>query len=125
MIYYNSADHKEQRVNVKPLSLEEMETIKRHLNAFLPIETKVFDLFQRFIWDYENLSHMRETQPKWIDADVNLPEIGIVVLLSSNFKRYMTGYYDGFNFISMDYRYDEPAICELITHWIPIIHPKK
>ena len=103
-----------------------MKLLITKLNKYIPIEADITrPLLQRLIWDWENLSHMRETQPKWIDADVNLPEIGTVVLLSSNFKRYMTGYYDGFNFISMDYRYDEPAICELITHWIPINNPIK
>lgn len=74
-IVYNSPDHKEQRVNVKPLSLKEMQKfifdINRHEHY---LSRNIIEGMQRLIFDYENLSHMRETQPKWIDAQINLPE---------------------------------------------------
>jgi len=82
MIVYNSPGHKEQRVNVKPLSLNRMKLLITRLNKYIPIEADITRaLLQRLIWDYENLSHMSETQPKWIDVKTSLPEFHTDVLV--------------------------------------------
>jgi len=105
-IVYNSPDHKEQRVNVKPLSLKEMQKfifdINRHEHY---LSRNIIEGMQRLIFDYENLSHMRETQPKWFSVKKCLPESDEINVLTI----------DKYGSIWIQNLYNGNWLC--VTHW--------
>ena len=116
MIVYNSPDHIEQRVNVKPLSLEEMNFLVKLLNNYIPSDnTGVMEALQSLIWDWENLSHMRETQPKWIDRNSQLPSKNETVLITDG-KSVTIGNLSDHHMINCDYKNNNINYLTA-THW--------
>jgi len=79
MIHYNSPEHQKERANVVPLSMDEIQELVKYVND--NHKTGLFEnVIQRFIYDYENLSHIRETMQVWISVNDRLPETEIEVL---------------------------------------------
>jgi len=115
MIHYNSPKHQKERANVVPLNMDDLKSIQKYLNAYLPIEKTVFDLFQRLIWDYENLQHMRETAPVWISVNDRLPENDTAVLIYTD-RGILTCYYDS----AGDFYSGAAILTKFVTHWKPL-----
>jgi len=70
MIHYNDPKYQQERANVKPLSVEEIQQCIDGINQLIhntreytpySQDLSIIANLQRLIWDYENLQHMRET----------------------------------------------------------------
>jgi len=84
-IYYNDPLKAKERQKVKPLSVEDIEYIvdswsilMKHWNSndeSSYLDNEASKLFQSFIWDYENLCHLRSYTGGWIDVNKKLPKL--------------------------------------------------
>lgn len=70
-IIFNSPDHVKERANVEPLSLTETQSIVDTLNYYFDermMQSDTVDLFQRLLFEYENLKHLEAYTKQWHDA---------------------------------------------------------
>lgn len=123
-IVYNSPEHAKQRQSVKPLSMEEITDCVRYLNEFCIrlkfaqhiVPASIIESWQKLIFDYENLAHMRETYPKWIDVNYALPATDVEVLvMRPSAKKYG----DDIICIRSFTKYGFNGV-HTITHWMPL-----
>ena len=79
MIHFNDPEYNEQRINVKPLTLEEEKEAIKTINHFMAaleedhgwVLTEETELIQRLIWNYENLCHFKSVNSdRLIDPSV-------------------------------------------------------
>ena len=116
MIHYNSPEHQKERANVVPLSMEEITELIKYLNIYENYTPKAFqERMQRLIYDWENLTHMRETAPVWISVSDSLPEPDTAVLIYAN-TGIQTCYFDS----TGDFYSGSAILTEFITHWQPL-----
>ena len=116
MIHYNSPEHQKERANVVPLTMDEMHELANYINMHGHYLSKQFiRVFQRLIWDYENLQHMRETLPVWISVNDRLPEPDTAVLIYAN-TGIRTCYFDS----TGDFYSGSAILTKFITHWQPL-----
>lgn len=134
MITFNNSKDTEIRSNVVPLSLEEMETLIKHLNSILPQYGAIIsDNLQRLLDRHANLQHfydnaggweglakLQETADSkgWISVDERLPEHNQEVLVINN-SEYEHAIFRGkqFRVIRQSDSYKE------VTHWQPLPSP--
>jgi len=126
MIVYNSPEHAKQRQEVEPPPTEHIAALVFVLNQFIPKNSiDARNMLQRLIFDYENLSHMREYSQKWIDVNDALPDDdSITVLVYDNLKCITgVGYYYCSNWTTEDSLHTPNYLN--VTHWMPLPEPPK
>jgi len=137
MIHFNSPDHVQERANVEPLSLTDMEQLVEHFNMISHMRTVLgHEQLQRLIWEYENLKHASMTAHKWISVDDALPEEGVDVLVHdekmqishSKISEYGEIMHIGTGVFNKDYGWHTSGL-HLVedtirpTHWMPLPIP--
>jgi len=128
MIVYNSPEHAKQRQEVEPPPTEHIAALVFVLNQFIPKNSiDARNMLQRLIFDYENLSHMREYSQKWINVNDALPSDDslILVWLCNNinpiWKGYAIGTYQDGNW----YLNGGISDGDYITYWSILPEPPK
>lgn len=85
MISYNNPKDTERRSNVVPLSLEEMETLIKHLNSILPQYGAIIsDNLQRLLDRHANLQHFYDNAVGW-EGLAKLQETADSVAINNEF----------------------------------------
>jgi len=123
MIHYNSPEHQKERANVVPLSIDEIAELIKYVNIYEHYTPKAFqERMQRLIWDYENLRHMRETAPVWVDVMISLPPLSgqYLGLMKDTNDIYVCYYKKQRNLFQVYGAGIDPISDMNVTHWQPL-----